>query len=91
MGGAKAPRTSAIEGGNFKHVGNKHKRQDLYREHRKNKAQEKLKKRIARAKEERGEEGAEKKRVSAGRMRWAFMHASRPSYTSLYRFVLKPM
>jgi ribosome production factor 1 len=64
MPGSKAPRTSEIEGGNFKHVGNKHKRQDLYREHRKGKQQEKLKKRIARAKEERGEEGGEKKRVS---------------------------
>jgi ribosome production factor 1 len=63
-GSSKAPRTSSIEGGNFKHIGNKHKRQDLYKEHRKNKAQEKLKKRIARAKDERGEEGAEKKRVS---------------------------
>lgn len=63
-GGSSAPRTSAIEGGNFKHIGNKHKRQDLYREHRKNKAQEKLKKRIARAKEEKGEDGAQKKKVS---------------------------
>ena len=62
-GGSSAPRTSAIEGGSFKHIGNKHKRQDLYREHRKTKAQEKLKKRIARAKEEKGEEGAQKKKV----------------------------
>lgn len=68
MSGSKAPRTSAIEGGNFKHIGNKHKRQDLYREHRKSKAQEKLKKRIARAKEERGEDGMEKKRVCSNSM-----------------------
>lgn len=59
----KAPPTAAVEGGNFKHVGNKMKRQQLYREHRKTKRQDKLKKRIQQAKEEKAEGGAEKKRV----------------------------
>jgi hypothetical protein len=41
----------------------------VYRKHRREKAQEKLKTRIARAKEEKGEGGSEKKKVSRER-RW---------------------
>lgn len=66
MAGSKAPLVTN-EDGNFKHVGNKFKRQQLYREYRKNKRQEKLKRRIVQAKEERGDDGVEKKRVSAMR------------------------
>jgi len=49
--------------GNFKHIGNKMKRQEMYRKHRKTKREEKLKKRIQQAKEEKGEGGAEKKKA----------------------------
>lgn len=63
MPASKAPPGEGASG-NFTHIGNKVKRQELYRKHRKDKRQEKLKKRVEQAKEERGEEGKEKKRVS---------------------------
>lgn len=57
-----APRSA--NGGAVSHIGNKQKREDVYRKHKKGKAQEKLRKRIERAKEEKGEDGKEKKKVS---------------------------
>ncbi|CAO1617871.1 unnamed protein product [Parajaminaea phylloscopi] len=47
--------------GSFKHIGNKIKRQEEYRKYRSDKKKDKLAKRVARAKEERGVGGAEKK------------------------------
>lgn len=50
--------------GSFKHIGNKAKRQEEYRKYRSDKRKDKLAKRVARAKEERGPGGEEKKQVS---------------------------
>ncbi|PWN53062.1 Brix-domain-containing protein [Violaceomyces palustris] len=49
--------------GNVSHIGNKMKRVEVYRKYKKEKAQRKLKTRIQTAKEERGAEGAEKKKA----------------------------
>lgn len=46
------------------HIGNKIKRQEVYRKHAKDKAKAKLEKRIKRAEEEKAEGGKEKKKVS---------------------------
>ena len=49
--------------GNVSHIGNKHKRQDVYREYRKEKRREKLQRRLKTAKEERtSAEGKQKKK-----------------------------
>lgn len=53
--------------GSFKHIGNKEKRQQEYRKYKADKRKDKLAKRVARAKEERGPGGAEKKQVSIGK------------------------
>lgn len=50
--------------GSVTHIGNKIKRQEVYRKHAKDKAKAKLEKRIKRAQEEKEEGGKEKKRVS---------------------------
>lgn len=58
------PSVAGVKGeGNFKHIGNKMKRQEMYRKHRKTKREEKLKRRIQQAKEEKGEGGSEKKKA----------------------------
>ncbi|CAO1614539.1 unnamed protein product [Jaminaea pallidilutea] len=57
--------------GSFKHIGNKAKRQEEYRKYRSDKRKDKLAKRVARAKEERGPGGEEKKqaRLAANKTR----------------------
>lgn len=49
---AAAPQGGA-RAGNVSHIGNKHKRQDLYQKYRKEKAKRKLQKRLKQAKAER--------------------------------------
>lgn len=60
---AKAEESSSRGKGSFKHVGNRMKRQELYRKYRKDKRKEKVQRRAAQAKEEKGEGGAEKKKA----------------------------
>lgn len=55
---------SSLGRGNFKHIGNKAKRQAEYRKYRAGKRKDKLARRVAQAKEEKGADGQEKKRVS---------------------------
>lgn len=61
---ASAAHATAGAGGSYTHIGNKHKRQDVYRKEKKAKAADKLKRRIARAKDEKAEGGSERKKVS---------------------------
>lgn len=55
---------SSIGRGNFSHIGNKAKRQVEYRKYRADKRKDKLARRVAQAKEEKGADGQEKKKVS---------------------------
>lgn len=61
--------------GSVTHIGNKIKRQEVYRKHAKDKAKAKLEKRIKRAQEEKEEGGKEKKRVSGN---WSLVVRSKP-------------
>ncbi|PWN30452.1 Brix-domain-containing protein [Jaminaea rosea] len=54
---------SSLGRGNFKHIGNKAKRQAEYRKYRAGKRKDKLARRVAQAKEEKGADGQEKKRA----------------------------
>lgn len=65
-----APHTPTPEG-SFSHIRNKSKRQSEYRKYRKDKRKDKLTRRVAQAKEERGVDGEEKKaaRLAANKTR----------------------
>lgn len=53
--------------GSVAHIGNKHKRQDMYQKYRKEKAKRKLARRLKTAKDERaGKDGKALKKVSMG-------------------------
>lgn len=66
MGAAPAEEAEAGQRrtGNVSHIGNKHKRQDIYQKYRKEKAKRKLARRLKMAKEERaGKDGKALKKV----------------------------
>lgn len=74
MPGVKPPPSTGDEtpaSGSFKHIGNKMKRTELYRKYKADKRKSKMARRTAQAKEERGDDGAEKKaaRLAANKTR----------------------